>query len=244
VLEIGCGSGSSTVPIALNSGSVTAVDISSMSLDAAKFRADLLGVSNVQWALAEPSWLSKGSISWPVTLAEVNVVICYAVLEHLAIQERMHFLRSMWRDIAPGTKVVFFETPNRFAPSDWHSSDLSFAQVLPDELLVEYYSRSPRPQVRKDHALPATDNLEQVQRERLYRWGRVVSFHEFELAIGLDQFRIINDGYSSLIRAHRDQGFGAIIDFEEALISAFLANNPRVPASFARPSLDLIIEKP
>ena len=40
-------------------------------------------------------------------------------------------------------------------------------------------------------------------RRRFYRLGRGVSYHEFDLAIGLSECEVINDGYSRLL-THRE----------------------------------------
>lgn len=240
VLEIGCGTGSSTAPFALAARSVVACDISADSLKACRLRCEILGATNVEFVQCDPDWLNRDMIDWPVALEQVDVVLCYALLEHLTIPERLSFLRALWAGIRTGTKVIFFETPNRLAPKDWHSSDLLFAQILPDELTVEYYLRSPREVVRRNQGSLAKE-LDRAHREKNYRWGRGVSFHEFELAIGLGNLRIINDGYSDKVLPHRSTW--AAPDFEAALADLLSSAELGVHRGFARPSLDLIIEK-
>jgi hypothetical protein len=58
-------------------------------------------------------------------------------MEHLLVHERLNLLslakRIMQRD---GALFTTFETPNRFAPFDWHSSKVAFLDILPDELVA------------------------------------------------------------------------------------------------------------
>jgi 2-polyprenyl-3-methyl-5-hydroxy-6-metoxy-1,4-benzoquinol methylase len=142
VLEIGCGTGSSTVPIARRAGSVVACDISSDSVKTNRLRADLMGVQNVNYELFSGDWLSEPTVKWPAPPEQFDVVVCYALIEHLLVNERLNFLTDLWARLKPGGVLVVYETPNRLFPLDWHSSGCLFAQVLPDDLTALYYSRS------------------------------------------------------------------------------------------------------
>src|SRR5262249_55252570 len=128
---------------------------------------------------------------------------------------------------------VVYETPNRLNCFDWHSFLLPFFDSLPDGLAIAYADHSPRPFFK----IHPEGNLV----ENLYRLGRGVSFHEFDLALGLEQLRAINDGFSSKL-AHRSSLEHE--PFDLGLLDIFERYLPMVPQGFARPSLDLVIQKP
>jgi 2-polyprenyl-3-methyl-5-hydroxy-6-metoxy-1,4-benzoquinol methylase len=241
ILEIGCGAGSSTAILGMHSRSVQALDIASNPMEVARLRCDLLGITNVDFTLTDPDWLTMQR--WPVDPAEYDVVVCYALLEHLTLAERLNLLEYIWKRIPENGQLVIYETPNRLCYYDWHSSHLNFAQILPDDLAAYYYRKSPRfeaepnnnNQMRKDQF----ERLSEDETTKLYRWGRGASYHEFELAIGLENLRVVNDGYSALLFAHRN-GFGYNENYEAGLRSVFEALSPPIPAGFARPSLDFV----
>ncbi len=233
VLEIGCGTGSSTVPIALAAGAVTACDISGPSLAAARERVRLLGATNVQFVELPTNWAQsrEGAEAFAAKLAPVDVVLCIALLEHLTLSERLEALRTAWGLLRPGGILVVYETPNRLGFFDWHSFLLPFFHALPDALAIEYSSRTTRPWYELSREGEVVENL--------YRLGRGVSYHEFELAIGLDRLTVANDGASRHL-AHR-VGL-AHQTYDEALREIFGSHLPRVPLGFTQPSLDLILK--
>jgi 2-polyprenyl-3-methyl-5-hydroxy-6-metoxy-1,4-benzoquinol methylase len=242
ILEIGCGAGSSTAVLAMHARRVQALDISSLPMKVARLRCDLLGVSNVEFTLADPDWLVTQR--WPVDPAEHDMVVCYALVEHLTLAERLNLLTYIWKRLPGHGRLVIYETPNRLCFYDWHSSYLDFAQILPDDLAAYYYRKSPRfeaepnnnNQMRKDQF----ERLTEDETTKLYRWGRGASFHEFELAIGIENLRVVNDGYSGRLFAHRN-AWGYNESYEAGLRSVFENLTPSIPAGFARPSLDFVL---
>jgi len=235
VLEIGCGTGSSSLPTAFAAGSVRAFDISPMAVLIARERARLLNAPNIEILDLASDWaISQHSAStFANSEAVVDVVLFIALLEHLTPGERVHALRAAWQVLKPGGILVVFETPNRLGCFDWHTFRLPFFHSLPDELAIAYASRSER----TDLALSPLGDVA----ENLYRLGRGVSYHEFEIAIGLDAFTVVNDGYSRKLLAYRKALAHRAYDTAlEGLLKQYL---PRVPLGFSRPSLDLVLKK-
>jgi S-adenosylmethionine-dependent methyltransferase len=75
--------------------------------------------------------------------------------------------------------------------------------------------------------------------EVLTRWGRGVSYHDFELALGDLTGLVVGDGFDEEILAMR-----API-FEEKLLYAYVkANNLAIPPGFLKHSIDIILQKP
>ena len=72
------------------------------------------------------------------------------------------------------------------------------------------------------------------------RAGRGMSFHEFDVAFGVGNYEVIQDGYWG----NEDQQayYKPNLAYEEALSESFRKLTPPVPRGFCRPSLNLIIQ--
>lgn len=235
VLEIGCGSASSTAGLARAGAVVTGIDIKGKSLVMGRRRMELLGFP-ATFIEAEPNWL-EAPLDADDFGGPYDLVACYAVLEHLQIRERLNLLAMVRQVMArDGAKFATFETPNRFAPFDWHSTKLAFSEMLPDELAYEYIrARSPM----QGHPAHRYDAYSPEARQHIYRRGRGVSWHEFELAFGLGNIEIVLDGYSPRSQQKNYKGDPA---YETALANLFAQLDPPVPRGFCRPSLELLIK--
>src|SRR6267142_217648 len=172
ILEIGCGTGCSTVALAEQGAQVTAIDVDEGSLVVAmdRCRAYGLDVSLANANATDVSNLFSGQ--------HFDYIIFYAALEHMTIQERLSAMRASWEMLSAGDLWCVIETPNRLWYYDAHTSLLPFHMWLPDELAFEYSQFSPR------------DNYRELYREydeeaklHFLRRGRGVSFHEFALTM-------------------------------------------------------------
>lgn len=233
VLEIGCGTGSATVPFALKADRIDAYDISSNSLEIAMKRAALLGVDNINFHLLDSCWAKSSSKvkDFFANVPKADVILLMAVLEHLTIDERINLLKGIWGVLEEGNIIIIYETPNRIGFFDWHSFLLPFFDSLPDQLALLYANRTPREFF--------TDHLK-GDLEELYRFGRGVSYHEFELSLNFDEISVINDGFSSYLNRRISSSHPV---FDETLIEIFDKYLPHIPKGFICSSLDLIIQK-
>ncbi|MGH2763447.1 MAG: methyltransferase domain-containing protein [Thermoleophilaceae bacterium] len=125
---------------------------------------------------------------------EPDIVLLYAVLEHMTIDERLRLLEMVGEVARPGGLVVVAESPNRLIGPDWHTSFLPFFAQLPDELALRLAGHSPREDFRTSLREAASHGHEPA-REALVRWGRGVSYHEFELVFGELDRRVLAGGY-------------------------------------------------
>jgi S-adenosylmethionine-dependent methyltransferase len=234
VLEIGCGTGSATVPFALRAELVRAYDISPASLEAAKARARLLGVPRIDFRLLDGAWAQteRASEAFAEQQEPTDVVLLIALLEHLTISERLNVLRAAWKILKPDGILVIYDTPNRLAYYDAHTFLLPFFDCLPDQLAIQYAAKSSRPYFSIDQKGDVVENL--------YRLGRGVSYHEFDLAIGLSNLTVANDGNSEYMRHQQSMGNAA---YQWALREIFRKHLPEVPLGFATPNLDLLLIK-
>ncbi|MBV8978790.1 MAG: class I SAM-dependent methyltransferase [Alphaproteobacteria bacterium] len=235
ILEFGCGTGSSTAGLAHAGANVRGIDIQGKSLQLARKRLPLLGYE-ATFTEAAADWLSK-PLDADDFRGPFDLIVCYAMLEHLLVPERLHLL-SLCRDIMArdGAILAVFETPNRFAPFDWHSSKLSFLDILPDELAFEYARRN---SARGDHPARRHGSVENDY-QQLYRFGRGVSWHEFDIAIGMGSLEVLLDGYSP--KSLGQKSYHPEPAFEDALADIFARLEPPVPKGFCRPSLELLLK--
>jgi SAM-dependent methyltransferase len=235
VLEIGCGSGSSTAGLAHAGAHVTGVDIKNNALIVARRRLSLLGLE-AAFVEAAPDWL-RGEVDVAGFAGPYDLVVCYAMLEHLEIDERLNLLQLARRIMArDGALLATFETPNRFAPFDWHSSKLAFTDVLPDDLAFAYAKTMSD---REGHPAKRREIYDSDARTHLYRAGRGVSWHEFALAFGMENLEVLLDGYSP---RSQQKNYKADETYEAALANVFANLAPPVARGFCRPSLELLLK--
>ncbi len=172
ILEIGCGTGCSTVALAEQGAEVIGLDVDQEALKVAteRCRAYELNVNLVNANATEAQELFPDR--------HFDYIIFYAALEHMTLDERMAAMRTTWQMLAKGALWCVIETPNRLWYYDGHTSLLPFNMWLPDELAFHYSRFSPRPNYRERYR----EYTEETKLDFLRR-GRGVSFHEFELAM-------------------------------------------------------------
>jgi len=173
ILEIGCGTGSSTIALAEQGAKVTGIDIDEGALLVAKERAKVYGVN------AEFRVLNAQDISGTFHTTKFDLIIFFACLEHMTITERLSSLRDAWEMLPTDGLLVVVETPNRLWYFDDHTSMLPFFHWLPNELAFAYSKFSSR---ENFHELYNDYNA--TSKEHFLRRGRGMSFHEFDIAIG------------------------------------------------------------
>lgn len=175
VLEIGCGTGASTVALGEQGASVVGVDLHDAAVRVAEERCRAYGV--------EAQFHTRNAVdALEELLADerFDFIIFFAVLEHMTLDERLTCIEHAWAGLRPGSQLVVVDTPNRLWYFDAHTARLPFFMWLDDDLAFRYSQRSPREVFnelfRESNAASA---------ERFARWGRGVSYHEFELALDL-----------------------------------------------------------
>lgn len=233
VIEIGCGTGAASIPLARVCRKLTGLDIDAHSIELARLRAVYHGVhDNVEFMAVTPERLLDAALE---CAREVDVFVLYAVLEHLTPAERVHYLRAMWDSLPAGGALVVIDTPNRLTWEDKHTAYMDFFHMLPDEYVCDYAGRSPRPFFEKTMKSLDRANF----RELRYRWGLGASFHEFELALSekLDEI-VVADGLEQEMVDMFPVG-----EDEAALRKYFLSRGIEQPIGFSRAVLNLIVRK-
>ena len=172
ILEIGCGTGSSTVAIAEQGAEITGIDIDEGALSVAKDRVKAYGLQ------AECRLLSSDKLSEAFCDNIFDSIIFFACLEHMTIEERLTSLKDAFKMLPAGGLLVIVETPNRLWYFDEHTSRLPFFHWLPDELAFRYSKFSNRNNFRELYKEYTPD-----AKKHFLRRGRGMSFHELELAV-------------------------------------------------------------
>jgi hypothetical protein len=133
------------------------------------------------------------------------------------------------------------ETPNRLWCIDNHTSLLPFFMWLPDDLALAYAGRSPREAIREKFAGAGEEQMLEFLRQ-----GRGVSYHEFELALGIPAEKL--PVVSSLATHYRYLERLRLLRRPRPLDTRFhlllREIHARVHRGFLHPSLDIVLRKP
>ncbi len=236
VLEIGCGTGSSTAALARFVGHITAYDIHAPSLEGAARRLDILQLDNVDLRLVETDNLTDHIVA--DSGSGYDVILLFAVLEHQTVEERHETLAACWQALGAEGMMVVVDTPNILCYFDAHTSRLPFLHMLPSRLYARYAVNSPREGFNSDFADGDGRTAGELELA-IARWARGVSFHDFELALGRE--------YREYIISH---GFEAeILDWfpisvEEEILRWYVEHKGfDVPPAFTRWILNMIFRK-
>jgi len=233
ILEIGCGTGSSTVALAEQGAQVTAIDVDESSLVVARERCRVYGL-NVNFAHANATDVEELFAG-----RHFDYIIFYAALEHMTMEERLSAMMATWQMLSPGDLWCVIDTPNRLWYYDAHTSLLPFPMWLPDDLAFAYSQFSPRQNYRERYR----EYTDEAELDFLRR-GRGVSFHEFELSMKpLKELRI----KSSLNLTNKRSGLLGLLKWrlsnDYRYISVLRRIAPELHEGFLQSFLYLIIEK-
>ncbi|QGZ33711.1 class I SAM-dependent methyltransferase [Stappia indica] len=236
VLEVGCGQGAKIYGLSRLSENYTGIDIDKKSLDEANSLVQDLGLKNVRLIQTngddlEKIWDSHGPF---------DLVIFYAVLEHMTFAERMSALNSAKSFLERGAAVYIGEGPNRLNPIDLHTSEIPHFDALPDDIAAAYATAFPSRQSFKDLVLK-TEGFDLMRT----RAGRGFSYHEFNLIFEATRLQnaVKRDGW-----AIEKLNQYPLFAFEGYNLESFPlvrnwsgASSPPVHPAFARSWIDLIL---
>ncbi len=230
ILEVGCGTGASTIAMAEQGASVTAADIDTGALAVARDRQKIYGLDNIN--IIESNGDDAESYA---ANAPYDVIILVACVEHMTLNERLSNLSGCWDLLKEGGHLIITDTPNRLWHHDSHTSFLDFFHWLPDDLAFYYSKFSPRDNFSKRYR-----NLSNEDMEHFYRRGRGVSFHEFELAIDrIESLNVVGN-------MHQDASLLRKLAYprkKNKYRNTLKTLSPTIPDAFFEENLDLIIRK-
>lgn len=198
-IEVGSGTGSSTLAFARKVKRLISFEIDTKATVAAKARLSAFGLNHVEFHDGQFDAMSPIAQSGE----QADLIVLCAVLEHMTHQERTNTLKTAWSTLRSGGLLVVADTPNRFAVFDDHTSLLPYYSALPTWLQEEYSRYSPRADFRNSISKTSPTDMPEV----LARWGAGISYHDFELALGQSiHDYVVLDGYEpSLLGMYPDR---------------------------------------
>lgn len=228
ILEIGCGTGISTLALTEQGANVTGIDVDEGALNVARDRMRLAGFET------ELLLINADDIQKHFGDKKFDFIIYYAVLEHMTIEERLTSLKRAWEMLPKESFLAVIETPNRLWYYDSHTAALPFYDWLPDDLAYYYSKFSERRNFKDSYREPNNEDM-----IKFLRWGRGASYHEFELAIApLKNLNV----ESSLIKFEKTAllkcGFKGL-----RYIRLLKSLNKNLPSEFCYPYLDIVLKK-
>ncbi|SAL66168.1 hypothetical protein AWB70_06252 [Caballeronia cordobensis] len=236
-LEIGSGKGMKSIALADLFERYIGIEINQLDLRQAEERNREFGTGSVDFICGNATDILENADAHGIP-QKIDVLILYAVLEHLTLQERTTVLEIADKVMQSGGQVLVMEAPNRLIPFDSHTFQGHFFNWLPDEPANELArAEAQDPQIKK-MLIPWHEPDAHV---RLARAGRGVSYHDFS-----DFLRDPESGCAFLA-----DGFDVEMlniepfDYQQFQLFGYLdANVQNVNAFvFSRRWLDFIMEK-
>ena len=226
VLDIGCGTGSSTVALAEQGAKVTAIDIDQGALQVARDRCRIYGLDPSLQRMNANHIAAFGANAF-------DLVIFSGSLEHMTNAERLAGLRGAWQILPAGGLLSVVDAPNRLWYFDRHTSQLPFYNWLPDDLAFDYSRFSTR-----KNFCELYKSRDGASEEHFLRRGRGVSFHEFDLAVRpARELKVLGAMHSGWARDLFASG-------ERRRYKAMLRSLcPGIHEGFFDPTLELVIER-
>ena len=238
ILEIGCGTGASTVAMAEQGAIVTGIDINPQALAAARCRCALYGV--------QANFVQGNAGTELSTIARrghYDAVIFFAVMEHLTWSERLACVRGAWELLESGQFLLVVEAPNRLWHTDFHTSWEPFFMWLPDEVALAYTGFCRRDTFKEAFRERGEDD--RTRKERLARWGRGVSYHDFEIALDMPASQLpVASAMWDFHRSGALRRVAARFSQRQRFSQILHSLNPGVHPSFFDPSIDIAVRKP
>jgi ubiquinone/menaquinone biosynthesis C-methylase UbiE len=234
-LEIGCGVGNKSLAIHDLFGAYYGIDISPYEIAIARERAKIHRCKNLHFIEANGVEVISNRSKYNIP-EKIDLLMLYAVLEHLTLHERTNILQIANSVISRGGHILVMETPNRLIPVDSHTSQIIYLNNLPDDMANDYWKINGQRAEACNTLLPSSDDR---ALEVLYRLGRGVSYHDFEIGLPFtfDDINFIADSFDSEMLNIEPSNYQEI-----SLLGDLLSNIPSVPAlAFSRSWIDFII---
>ncbi len=233
ILEIGCGTGESTLALAEQGAIVTGLDVDDHAMQVADERLKLHDLK------AEFVCGNACDLETRLPGKKFDAIIFFASLEHMTHQERCTAIASTWDMVRPGGIWSVIEAPNRLWFWDGHTSMSNFYNWLPDDLAWQWARHA-----KREAFSEAIDSAAEINGELLARWGRGVSFHEFDVVFGDARKLDIVSDKTGFLRRSNPFMFGHGLLSRSARYERFLQRlETGLHPGFFRQYLDIIIRK-
>lgn len=250
-LEVGCGRGLKAFPVARLFKRYIGVDLEEEAIFSAQIAAKALELHGLTFVCDNATSVIEHPQDFGID-GKVDVLFLHAVMEHLTDLERLSVFELMDQVRKTGGSIVLLETPNRLVSFDHHSSQLHFVDHLPDSLAYEYIRRKTNNSFAKEFVSEGFFEKSQGRSEmmarsvllrendpatRLYRLGRGMSYHDFELSYYDNPISFVPqaDSYHPLLLNHQP-----VTRDEIRLENYFRDNKMDVHRLFSRAWIDMI----
>jgi 2-polyprenyl-3-methyl-5-hydroxy-6-metoxy-1,4-benzoquinol methylase len=238
VLEPGCGCGPATCAFAEAGCNLLSYEIDHVMVKAAQERLRILGLEGPIVLYWTPEQAMNSCFDlYPDGF---DAVFLIGILEHIPDVPRVNLMMSLWEILRPGGLFVVAHTPNRLTYTDLHTSHQPFVHMLPDEIAIRYYNRSPHDAYRASMEWASRQSHDRHIQMR-HGFGTAVSFHDFEIAFEVKDLKplIVDDGMGPEMMAWYAPSI------EERLLWEYMQNKDvQLPQGFSRQFLNLIFKKP
>jgi S-adenosylmethionine-dependent methyltransferase len=236
MVEIGCGTASSTAAFSHFVETVDGYDIVEPFVQFAKKRLAIMNIDNARVCTIKNENLCATLLKKHGS--GVDIILLFAVLEHQTVEERIETIKTCWELLNHNGIMVISDTPNLLTYHDEHTSELPFLHLLPDATYKLYAPKSSR-QGFRDHFIGNTFNDREKLYEAITRWGRGVSYHDFELSLG-ENYRdwIVASGFEKEFINR------APVSLEEEILRLYIRKKKiDIPPAFTRSNLNFILRK-
>lgn len=231
ILEIGCGTGASTVALTEQGAQVVGLDVSAATLASAR---DRCAAYELKADFVESNATSIGT---RFAGQKFDAIVFFAVVEHLTWEERIRSLKAAWDLLPANGMLAVIEAPNRLWYVDIHTTDEPFYNWLPDETAIAYTRYIDGPS-RHLFAAPAEE-----AKLQLARLGRGVSYHDFVIAWNIPFDKLSVAGYMAEFHERRWHSMLAPLSSGGRYRKLLLSAAPGLHPAFLQPSLDLAFKK-
>jgi 2-polyprenyl-3-methyl-5-hydroxy-6-metoxy-1,4-benzoquinol methylase len=224
VLEIGCGTGSSTVSLAEQGANVTGIDFDEGALKVARERCEIYNV---------PATLIYGNASEVyknLLNHKYDIIIFLATIEHMTYSERIICLQKYYNLLPSGAYLSIINSPNRLWYFDHAVSVLPFFHWLPDNVAFDYSKYSKRINFKDMYLVHSEEML-----LHFLRRGRGFSYHELEIALNIpaENLNVIN-----YIGRHFSPN-----SLDNKFHNLLVKINPKISKGFFYPNIDIMLRK-
>jgi 2-polyprenyl-3-methyl-5-hydroxy-6-metoxy-1,4-benzoquinol methylase len=233
VLEIGSGTGVSAIALGEQGAHITGIDVDPASLKVAQARCQAYNIT------ADFHCINAADVRDAFPNKTFDIVVFFAVLEHMTFDERIKAIRSTWEMTRAGGLWCVVETPNRLWFYDGHTSFENFYHWLPDSLAKRWGTRS-----RRKIFSSALSADSEISDTKFARWGRGASFHEFDLALGeARNLEIVSNKTDFMRRRNLFLSAYSFVSRARKFERFLEALEPEINPGFFRQYLDLAIRK-
>lgn len=236
-VEIGCGAGAKSLSLCDLFGTYVGIEINHDQVRQAEERNRLYGTPEMRFIAGNAADVLRDKKKHGIP-DRIDVLVLYAVLEHLTSDERRIVIGLADEVMEGGGSVLVMETPNRLIPYDSHTTGMQFYNWLPDEIANSLAKAG----AANTEVRSMLRHWDDPQAQTMLAWaGRGVSYHDFALNLRypLDTYSFDIDGFDAEL-----MNMEPFTNQDFSLYGYLSANAAEInAAAFSRSWLDFVISR-